>query len=127
VFYSKERSRYGEDYRPRMHYTPRTSVKQYEDKSRKQTKSFERTRNVRPRNFFAKLVDSNATKEPNFSKSLEELMDSPGEYIGYWGDSLCCSADAKTLPFEEYEHVEDEVALPGDYDAYDSASDSSMK
>jgi hypothetical protein len=59
-----------------------------------------RSQNTRPRKFLARLVDSNETDEPMLVKAyLMELFEEPGDYITYWEDALCCSADVQ-LTFE---------------------------
>ena len=42
------------------------------------------------------------------------MLESSGEYIEYWEDALCCTADA--LMKSEYDPEEDEVVLPNKYE-----------
>jgi hypothetical protein len=67
-------------------------------------------------------VIADAEDEPNLNKAyLAELLENPGEYVEYCEDSLCCSADAKIL-YEDYDPVQDEVALPFTLDPSDEMS-----
>ena len=91
-------------------------------KETKGVKSFKRIKKVRPRKFLARLVIADAEDEPNLSRAyLAELLENPGEYVEYWEDSLCCSADARIL-YEEYDPTQDEVALPYTLDPSDDMS-----
>ena len=42
------------------------------------------------------------------------LAEIPGEYLEYWEDALCCSADVQ-LTIETYEPYADEVEIPDEY------------
>lgn len=96
---------YGEEYRQGKSYLSRTSGSRTKRKvENRQNEMLE----MLCCKFFAKLVQLKNQSEAQRSL-LSELMESPdGEYIGYWEDSLYCSADAKIL-FEEYEPMDDKV------------------
>ena len=54
------------------------------------------SKTTKTRKFLARLVDSSNVDEPDLSRAyLAEILESSGEYIEYWEDALCCTADAK--------------------------------
>ena len=64
---------------------------------------FRRNKNTRSRKFLARLVDANEKDEPMLVHGyLAEILSTPGEYLEYWKDALCCSADVQ-LTFEPYD------------------------
>ena len=88
----------------------------------KGAKSFKKVEKVRPRKVLARLVIADTEDELNLSRAyLAELLENPKEYVEYWEDSLCFSADAKIL-YEEYDPTQDEVALPYTLDPSDDIS-----
>jgi hypothetical protein len=125
---SKEKSSYGDDQRQSKTYPSRHNTsKSYPDKSKrgKHVSSFRRARNIKPRKFLARLVTASSEDEPYLSRSyLAELLETGEDNVEYWEDSLCCSADAKTL-VEDYDTREDEVTLPNAYDPMETESEQS--
>ena len=48
-------------------------------------------------------MDANEDDEPMLVHGyLAEILNTPGEYLEYWEDALCCSADVQ-LTFEPYD------------------------
>jgi len=45
---------------------------------------------------------------------LAEILSTPGEYLEYWEDALCCSTDVQ-LFLEPYGPYADEVKIPEEY------------
>jgi len=60
-------------------------------------------------------VDAKEDDEPMLVQGYPaEINSTPGEYVEYWKDALCCSADVQ-LTFEPYDPYADEVEIPEEY------------
>jgi hypothetical protein len=47
-------------------------------------------------------VDANEEDEPILVHGYLEILSTPGEYLEYWEDAFCCSADVQ-LTFDPYD------------------------
>ena len=71
----------------------------------KTTSQFRRTKNTRPRNFLARLADSNEDEKPML------VCTNTQEVIEYWEDALCSRVDLQ-LTFYSHDPYQDEVEIP---------------